>query len=102
MEFGGSSVMLPAQVGDDYEVYVNGVCQQEGADFQAEGRRLLFARTLRRDRISRWRWFLGAWGVGTYRQDDVVDVRYELAGEPRVAHALPIAQAPEGDPSRPT
>ena len=36
-------------------------------------------------------WLLGAWGVGTYRQNDSVDVRYEAAdGSPRVAEALEI------------
>ena len=40
---------------------------------------LVFERELRKDKISGWRWLLGAWGVGTYRQDDSVDVRYEAA-----------------------
>ena len=37
----------------------------------------MFARELRKDKISKRRWLLGAWGVGTYKQDDSVDVRYE-------------------------
>ena len=46
---------------------------------------------LRKDKVSGWRWFLGAWGVGTYRQDDSVDVRYERAdGSPAVAEGLEI------------
>ena len=88
-----STVRLPAGVGLDYEVYVNGVRQQEGTDYDTDGRRLVFTRALRKDRISGWRWLLGAWGVGTYRQDDTVDVRYELEGEPKVAHALEIAHS---------
>jgi hypothetical protein len=40
--------------------------------------------------VSGWRWFLGAWGVGTYRQDDTVDVRYESEGRTRLAHRLEI------------
>jgi hypothetical protein len=44
----------------------------------------------RKDRISGWRWFLGAWGIGTYRQDDTVDIRYEANGETRLGHGLPI------------
>ena len=52
---------------------------------------LVFERELRKDKISGWRWLLGAWGVGTYRQDDSVDVRYEAAdGSPRVAEGLEI------------
>ena len=46
---------------------------------RARAARCVFERELRKDRISGWRWFLGAWGVGTYRQDDSVDVRYERA-----------------------
>jgi hypothetical protein len=42
------------------------------------------------DRVSRWRWALGARGVGTYRQDDTVDVRFEVDGVPKLARALPI------------
>ena len=53
------------------------------------------SRELKKDRISGWRWFLGAWGVGTYRQDDSVDVRYERAdGTPAVAEKLDIELRP--------
>jgi hypothetical protein len=40
--------------------------------------------------VAWWRWLIGAFGVGTYRRDDQVDVRYELDGRPLVAHALDI------------
>lgn len=86
-----SRIPLPTDAGDEFEVYINGVRQQIGDDFEVEGGTLVFDRTLRRDRVSGWRWFLGAWGVGTYRQDDVVDVRYEVDDEVRVGHALPIS-----------
>jgi hypothetical protein len=82
--------LLPEDVGEEFEVYLNGVRQQPGIDFDVEGGALVFERTLRRDRISGWRWFLGAWGVGTYRQDDVVDIRYKVDDEVRLAHAVPI------------
>jgi hypothetical protein len=90
---GRCTITLPPAIEDDYEVYVNGVLQERDVDFEVEGRMLVFDRLLRRDRISRWRWFLGAWGVGTYRQDDTVDIRYEVDGQPRVAHALPVMNA---------
>jgi hypothetical protein len=86
-----SIVKLPPQVCEPYEVFVNGVPQREGADFQAKGRTLMFERELRKDKISKRRWLLGAWGVGTYKQDDSVDVRYEARdGSPRVAEGLEI------------
>ena len=87
-----SRVELPAGVAGSYEVYLNGVRQEPGADYRVEGRSLVFDRELRKDRISGWRWLLGAWGVGTYRQHDSVDVRYDGPdGTPRVAEGLEIA-----------
>lgn len=88
-----SIVNLPRDVGDDFEVYINGVLQQPDIDYKVDRYALIFDRPLRTDRISRWRWFLGAWGVGTYRQDDTIDLRYEADGEMRVKHALPVALA---------
>lgn len=86
-----SIVKLPDEVREPYQVYVNGVPQQPGADYQVKGRTLMFDRELRKDKISKRRWLLGAWGVGTYKQDDSVDVRYEAAdGSPRVAEGLEI------------
>ena len=82
---------LPRDVRGAYEVYLNGVRQEPGVDYNVREGTLVFERELRKDRISGWRWLLGAWGVGTYRQDDSVDVRYEAAdGSPRVAEALEI------------
>ncbi len=86
-----SRVALPPQVPAQFEVFVNGVPQQRGADYHVEGRTLVFERELRKEgRLGLWRWFLGAWGIGTYRQNDSVDVRYEAAGAPRVIEGLDI------------
>jgi hypothetical protein len=86
-----SRVPLPRDVREPYEVYLNGVRQQLGVHYTVREGALIFDRELRKDHISGWRWLLGAWGVGTYRQNDSVDVRYEAAdGSPRVAEALEI------------
>jgi len=86
-----SKVRLPREVREPYEVYLNGVPQRAGVDFKVGEWSLVFERELRKDKISGWRWLLGAWGVGTYRQNDSVDVRYEAAdGSPRVAEGLEI------------
>jgi hypothetical protein len=85
-----SLVRLPPQVQPPFEVYLSGVPQREGEDYRLEDRTLVFDRELRKDKVSGWRWLLGAWGVGTYRQDDSVDVRYTLGGRPRVAEGLEI------------
>jgi hypothetical protein len=90
-----SVVPLPRDVRSPFQVYVNGVPQQLGDDYTVEDGALVFERALKKDKISKWRWFVGAWGVGTYRQDDSVDVRYERAdGTPAVAEKLDIEVRP--------
>jgi len=85
-------VQLPAGADQGVEVFVNGVRQQPGSDFRREGDELVFDRPLAREgRLGFWRWlslFLGV--AGTYRQNDSVDVVYELAGRRVVAAGLPL------------
>jgi hypothetical protein len=92
-------VRLPPSVQPPFEVFVNGVPQREGVDYQHRADVLLFDRPLAKEgRLGFWRWFLGAWGIGTYRRNDEVDVRYEVGGRPVVAHALEIDPPPGWTP----
>jgi len=89
-------VKLPPGVREPFDVYVNGVKQQPGTDYERRGSRLLFDRPLAKEgKLGFWRWFMGAWGIGTYRKHDQVDVAYEVGGRPVVAHALDITE-PDG------
>jgi hypothetical protein len=85
-------VQLPPGVAGDFEVFVNGVRQFEGRDFRHEPGELVFERPLAREgRLGFWRWlslFLGV--AGTYRQDDKVDVVYDVGGRRTVATGLPL------------
>jgi hypothetical protein len=86
-------VQLPRNVRPPFEVFVNGVPQREGEDYELEhsAEALLFRRELVQEgKLGFWRWFLGAWGIGTYRRDDVVDVRYAVDGRTLVAHGLAV------------
>jgi hypothetical protein len=90
-----SRVRLPRGVPAPYTVYVNGVRQQEGRDYRVKDGVLEFDAELAKEgKLGFWRWFLGAWGIGTYRKDDKVDVAWEVDGRPRVAHALEIERPP--------
>ena len=89
------TVRLPPGVREPYTVFVNGVRQTPGEDFEPGDGVIVFSRPLQREaRLGFWRWFWGAWGIGTYRRNDQVDVTWEVDGQPRVAHALEI-EAPE-------
>jgi hypothetical protein len=81
-----------------FAVYVNGVRQQEGSDYTINGPQLRFSRELRKEPpVGLWRWFIGAFGIGTYRRNDQVDVTWEVNGSPRVAHALDIVPPEAAD-----
>ena len=85
-------VQLPPEVAEPLEVYVNGVAQKRGVDYRMVGRELVFDRPLAREgRLGFWRWLWIAIGVvGVYRQNDSVDVVYEVDGRRQVANSLPI------------
>jgi hypothetical protein len=83
-------VKLPTGVRAPFEVYINGVRQELGRDYRVRAGELLFERELVTAKLGLWAWFLGFWGIGTYKRNDEVDVCYELNGRPMVAHALPV------------
>ena len=82
-----SQVDLPDAVTEGYEVFLNGVAQQRGRDFDQVGRTLVFRHELAQEgRLGFWRWlslFLGV--AGTYRKHDTVDVVYTADGRRIVA-----------------
>jgi hypothetical protein len=85
-----SRVELPAHVKGPFEVYINGVPQTRGVDYELDGRSLVFTRELAQEgRLGFWRWlslFLGV--AGTYRKHHSVDVVYQAGGVRAVATGL--------------
>jgi hypothetical protein len=97
-----SRVELPPHVGDDFQVFLNGVPQRRGVDFDQVGRSLLFERELATEgRLGFWRWASMLLGVaGTYRKHDVVDVVYEAGGRRHVETGLGFQPVEPGGPAR--
>ena len=83
-------VKLPPGVRSPFDVYVNGVPQELGVDYRIAGGELLFERELVSQKLGFWAWFMGFWGIGTYKRNDEVDVRYEREGQAMVAQGLEI------------
>ena len=89
---------LPRGAEPPYRVFVNGVPQREGIDYELVGRELRFSKPLEKERIGAGRWtamFLGLWG--SYGKNDSVDVQYRLAGREMVATGLDI-RPPDDQP----
>jgi len=81
-------------------VFINGVRQQEGTDYEIVDGDLSFAKPLAKERLTFWRWtaiFLALFG--TYGKNDMVDVEYTINGTRTLATGLEI-YAPDGSESR--
>ncbi len=91
-------VPLPSGAHEPFEVFVNGVLQRPGADYEVVGRTLRFHKPLAKEgRLGVLRWasmFLGV--AGTYRKNDSVDVVYETGGRRTVASGLEIVPPDAG------
>jgi hypothetical protein len=85
-------VELPPGIPEPFDVYLNGVRQQEGRDFRRDVSGLVFDRPLAKEgRLGLWRWLSMLLGVaGTYRKNDSVDLVYERGGRREVATGLPL------------
>ena len=84
-------VPLPHGAERPFEVFVNGVRQTEGEDYELVGRELHFDMPLQKERLGLGRWtamFLGLFG--SYGKNDTVDVQYRLAGRDVSATGLEI------------
>jgi hypothetical protein len=84
-------VPLPDAAEPPYRVFVNGVPQREGHDYELVGRELHFFRSLEKERIGAGRWaamFLGLFG--SYGRNDSVDVQYRVGGRETVVTGLDI------------
>jgi len=86
-----SRVQLPPGVGDGYQVYVNGILQVPGSDFDRLGDELVFRRPLAQEgHLGPIRWLSMLLGIaGTYRKHEDVDVVYEQDGRRTVATLVP-------------
>lgn len=83
-------------------MFVNGVPQVRGADYEQRGRLLVFRSELAQEgKLGVWRWISLFFGVaGTYRKNDSVDIVYTRNGRRAVEslQAMPL-QAEEAEAS---
>lgn len=85
-----TQIDLPDHVPARFEVYLNGVRQQLGRDYDLVGRSLVFPRPLAQEgKLGFWRWASMWLGIaGTYRRHESVDLVYEEGGQRRVETGL--------------
>jgi len=90
-------VPLPKGAEPPIQVFVNGVPQEQGRDYELVGRELHFDRPLEKERLGMGKWaamFFGLWGY--YGKNDSVDVQYRVGGRETVATGLEIIPPEQG------
>ena len=88
-------VPLPSGVEPPLRVFVNGVVQEEGRDYELGDGELLFSRSLVKEKVGFLRWtamFLALFG--SYGRNDSVDVEYTVGGRKQVATDLEFIPPP--------
>jgi hypothetical protein len=88
----GRRVPLPRGAAEPINVYVNGVPQQRGTDYQLRNGEVVFEQPIFKEgKISGLRKLtLGLGVVGVYRRHEVVDVEYTLNGKRAFASDLAV------------
>jgi hypothetical protein len=87
----GERVPLPAGAEPPYTVFINGIEQKAGEDYNLEGRELHFTRPLIKEEIGISRWLAMYLGLfGTYRKDEKIDLQFHRDGKVELIPDLPI------------
>jgi hypothetical protein len=88
----GHRARLPAGAEPPFVVYVNGVVQREGADYEVRAGEIVFNRQiLKEDRVGFGRWLAMYIGIfGTYRKNETVDIEYRHSGKTELASDVPL------------
>ncbi len=94
----GERVKLPRGAEAPFTVFVNGVEQSEGDDYDISGAEVVFTRPIVKEKIGTSRWlamYLGLWG--TYRKNETVDVQFHRDGKVELVSDLPIVPYDDAD-----
>jgi hypothetical protein len=91
----GERVKIPAGAEAPFTVFINGVEQSAGADYDVEGNEIVFSRPIVKEKIGTSRWlamYLGLWG--TYRKNETIDLQFSRAGKIELIPDLPVVPYP--------
>jgi hypothetical protein len=92
----GERVKVPSGAEPPFTVFINGIEQNQGADYSIEGGEIVFTRPIIKEKIGTSRWlamYLGLWG--TYRKNETIDLQFSREGKVQLRSDLPVVPYPE-------
>jgi hypothetical protein len=87
----GRRARLPRGAEPPIRVYVNGVEQQQGTDYELRPGEIVFKRQIIKEKVGVGRWMAMYLGLfGTYRKHETIDVEYRLGGKVQLASDVEV------------
>lgn len=87
----GRRVRLPAGADPPLTVFVNGIEQSEGSDYQLRAGEIVFTRPIVKEKVGTGRWLAMYLGLfGTYRKNETVDIQFMRGGKPELVSDVRI------------
>lgn len=87
----GRRLKLPAGAEGPYAVFVNGVEQREGVDYNMRAGEIVFTREIVKEKVGAGRWLAMYLGLfGTYRKNETVDLQFKREGKVELLSDLPV------------
>lgn len=89
----GRRVAIPREAEPPIVVFVNGIVQTEGEDFDLRGNEIVFSRDIIKEARSGKKKLVMMLGVvGFYNKNETIDVQFQRGGKTELAADLPVTR----------
>lgn len=89
----GRRVALPAGAEAPYTVFLNGVEQREGVDYDVRAGEIVFRREIVKEQVGAGRWLAMYLGLfGTYRRNETIDLQFRRDGKVELLSDVAVRQ----------
>jgi hypothetical protein len=87
----GRRVKLPRGAEPPFAVFINGIEQNLGSDYQIEAAEIVFSRQIVKEKVGTGRWLAMYLGLfGTYRKNETIDLQFTRGGKVELVSDLPV------------
>ncbi len=87
----GRRAKLPAGAEPPFTVFINGVEQKEGADYEVRSGEIVFDRQVVKEKVGTGRWLAMYLGFfGTYRKNETIDLQFRRGGKLELLSDVPV------------
>jgi hypothetical protein len=87
----GRRMKLPAGAEAPYTVFINGVKQREGVDYEMRAGEIVFTRQIVKEKVGTGRWLAMYLGLfGTYRKNETIDLQFQRGGKTELISDLAV------------